>query len=137
MLTIEWLHKEQIKNLKGGKLLAFYRVIKSRKAESENPIKVVAGEEVKCIEESDPNGDWGSWILCKSEDNSGWIPKQIIKKEENHGVILEDYNVVEFNLEVGELIVSLRTLNGWIWGYKKEEPNNEAWAPLNHIEIIE
>ncbi|MCT4598317.1 MAG: SH3 domain-containing protein [Vallitalea sp.] len=113
-----------------------YRVIKSRKAESNNGIVLKKGQKVICCQDSDENGDWANWVLCKSEDNSGWVPKQIIDREEDKGTILEDYNAVEFNIEVDEIIVMEKELNGWIWGYKKGNQTKKAWTPLNHIEII-
>lgn len=39
-----------------------YRVIKNREPDNSTPINVVVGEVVKCIEESDSNGDWAGWI---------------------------------------------------------------------------
>ena len=58
-----------------------YIVIKSRSMEFKNPISVSKGEEVKCIEESNSDGDWAGWVLCKTKDNEGWIPYQIIERE--------------------------------------------------------
>jgi len=113
-----------------------YRVTKSRKAESDNPITVHKGEQVICVEESNNSGDWAGWILCKNNRNSGWIPKQIIDRHGDVGIILEDYNAREFDIEVNEIIVSENTLNGWIWGYKKGSPQVKAWVPLNHAEKV-
>lgn len=127
----------RLKERTGGVFVSIYRVVKSREVDSENPIIVYAGEQVTCIEESDPQGDWGGWILCESANNKGWIPTQIIDRCGKEGTITEDYNAIEFNIEVGEILISTRKLNGWIWGYKKDKPNYEAWAPLNHVEVIE
>ncbi|KAB3538565.1 GNAT family N-acetyltransferase [Alkaliphilus pronyensis] len=110
-----------------------YRVVKNRRNEFTNPITVNKNQKVACIEESD-DGDWGGWVLCKTEDNEGWIPHQIIKRQGEKGSILEDYCAIEFNLEVGEVLVMEKELNGWIWCYKEGEPKIKAWAPLNHIE---
>lgn len=114
-----------------------YRVTHSRKPESDNPIVVCKGEQVICGEESNESGDWPGWILCKNNKNSGWIPKQIIDRSGDNGIILDDYNAREFDIEVNEIIVMENTLNGWIWGYKKGNPNIKAWVPLNHVKKVE
>jgi len=114
-----------------------YKVIKSRKSEFDNPISLSCGEEVTCIEESNPNGDWPGWVFCKTKDNEGWIPYQIIDRNGSVGRILKDYNAVEFDLEEDEILVMDYELNGWIWCYKIDRPDTKAWAPLNCIEEIE
>ncbi|MEJ6949967.1 SH3 domain-containing protein [Natronospora cellulosivora (SeqCode)] len=114
-----------------------YRVTKNRKGEFENPITVHKNEQVVCIEESNEDEDWAGWILCKTENEQGWIPYQIIKRKGELGIILEDYCATEFNLKVDEILVMEKELNGWIWCYKESDPNIKAWAPLNHIEILE
>lgn len=113
-----------------------YRVITARKAEIGNPVTVKKGDNVICIEESDETGDWAGWVYCQSTDSSGWIPRQIIHRNGVHGMIQEDYDAKEFDIEVDEIIIMEKMLNGWIWGYKKENPQIKAWVPLNHIECI-
>ena len=117
--------------------MSIYRVLRSRIADSSNPIKLVANEEVTCIEESDANGDWPNWTLCRNASKEGWVPTQIIKRDGIDGVILEDYDATEFSIEIGEIYISNKTLNGWIWGYREGCPNQLAWVPLNYIELIE
>jgi hypothetical protein len=114
-----------------------YRVIKSRKTDSVNPIIVYEGEQVICIEESNEDGEWAGWIFCKSKNNEGWIPKQIINRNGDIGIILEYYNAREFDIELGEIIIMEKVLNGWIWGVKEDNPIAKAWAPLNHLEETE
>lgn len=111
-----------------------YRVIKSRKADSDNPIILRAGEKVICGETSKDDGDWAGWIFCASENNEGWVPKQIIDRSGDVGFVLEDYDAREFDVEVDEIIIMDKTLNGWIWGSKKDDPLTKAWVPLNHLE---
>lgn len=113
-----------------------YLVNKERETEFPNPIKVLKGESVKCIEESDGNGDWKGWVFCKTINNEGWIPQQIIDQNNDKGIILENYDATEFNLEIGDILVEEKVLNGWIWGYKEKELQKKGWAPLNHIELI-
>ncbi|SCY56448.1 SH3 domain-containing protein [Alkaliphilus peptidifermentans] len=116
--------------------MSIYRVIKSRKTDYENPIKVYEGEKVICKEESNEAGDWAGWVYCKSDNNEGWIPKQIINKSGDIGLVVEDYDATEFDVEVDEIIIMDKILNGWIWGAKKDNPLIKGWIPLNHLEKI-
>lgn len=113
-----------------------YRVISNYDIEFLNPIKVSCGDSVIIIESSDCNGDWPNWLLCKTNDNEGWIPSQIIQRQGARGTLSEDYSAVEFSLKIGEILFSNKSLNGWIWSFKKSRPDIFAWAPLNHLEII-
>jgi len=113
-----------------------YGVIKSRDSSSVNPIVLKKGDKVLCTEESDPKGDWAGWIYCISNDNEGWVPKQIINQNRDIGSVIEDYDAREFDIEVDEIIIMEKELNGWIWGFKKEDPLIKAWAPLNHLEEL-
>ncbi|MGH4119528.1 SH3 domain-containing protein [Clostridium sp.] len=113
-----------------------YRVIKSRKTESDNPIIVYEGDKVICAEESNEAGAWAGWIFCKNENNEGWVPKQIININDNIGFLLEDYDAREFDIQVDEIFIMDKTLNGWIWGAKKDYPLTKGWVPLNHLEKV-
>ena len=110
-----------------------YRVIERRRTNSDNPIIVYEGEEVICVEESNEDSGWPGWIYCKSENNAGWIPKQIVNRSGDIGLILEDYDARELAIEVDEIIIMDKTLNGWIWGAKTDEPLSKGWVPLNHL----
>ena len=112
------------------------RVIKEYNDAPEKPIQIFKGEEFSITEESDPNGDWPNWLFCKRCNKEGWVPKQIISINGKLGVSKEDYSAKEFNLNVGEIIVSNRELNGWIWGYKESNSSELGWAPLNYLEQL-
>lgn len=113
-----------------------YKVTEGRKSEFENPVVVKAGEKVTIMDRSNPDGDWAGWILCKTTDNEGWIPFQIVDEREGYALITEDYSAVEFDLEKGEILVEEKELNGWIWCHKEGMPKVMAWAPLNCIEEL-
>lgn len=111
-----------------------YIVIKHRKTPITNPMILQKDEKVECGEEYNENKNWVGWIWCKTDNNAGWVPKQIIDRNGNKGIILEDYNGTEFDIHVDEVIIMEKELNGWIWGYKKGAPNEKAWAPIDHLE---
>jgi len=121
---------------KGKSYMVEYRVVKPRKSSIKDPIKLQKNERVECGEEYNENKNWSGWIWCKIQNNAGWVPKQIIEKYGNKGILLEDYNGTEFDIEVNEILIMERKLNGWIWGFKKETPNIKGWAPLDYLEKI-
>lgn len=116
--------------------MKLYEVTKSRKSEYPNPITVHKGEEVLCIEESNQEDSWAGWILCQTKDNEGWVPHQIVRVTNKAGLILEDYYAEEFDLEIGEILISNKEMNGWIWCHKESDSNKMAWAPLNHLKKL-
>lgn len=113
-----------------------YKVTKSRKTGSPNPITLRSGEEVLCIQESTKEDGWEGWILCRTNDNEGWIPHQIVTLNDKKGKIIEDYSAEEFDLEVGEILISGKEMNEWIWCHKESNPGKMAWAPLDHLEWL-
>ncbi len=113
-----------------------YKVVKEYRDGPEHPIKVVAGETLQFVEESNPNGDWPNWIFCKGKDKQGWVPKQILKTVDNQVTVQQDYYALEHCLSVGEKLTAHSTLNGWIWAEKLNAPQKFAWAPLNHLQQV-
>lgn len=113
-----------------------YEVVEPRKSEYPNPITVKKDERVECVEMSNPEGEWAGWVFCKSQNNEGWIPQQIISIDGIKGVLTQDYTAKEFDLNLGEVLLEKQELNGWIWCVKKGVNSECAWAPLNHLKEI-
>ncbi|MEZ8021066.1 SH3 domain-containing protein [Vibrio splendidus] len=110
-----------------------YKVIKNYQDDPELPIRIVKGEKLQLLEESNPEGDWANWIFCRGENKEGWVPKQILVVNNSEVTVLEDYFAKEHSLTVGEILVKEHELNGWIWSKKLGDSEELAWAPLNHL----
>lgn len=113
-----------------------YKVIKAYDDAPEQPIQIEAGEVLEVIEESDFAGPWPNWMLCKGIDKQGWVPRQILRIKGKLATASKDYYAVEHKLSVGEVLIADYSLNGWIWGAKQGEPEQCAWAPLNHLQAL-
>ena len=115
-----------------------YIIIEKYTTNYDNPIILKKDEKIIMEEETDTNGDFPNWVFCKKMDcsNSGWVPKHIIKKENNYGVITEDYSSKELNVEKGYIINGIKELNGWIW-CKCENTNEIGWVMLKNIKKLE
>ena len=111
-----------------------YIVIENHTTEFPNPIKLNQGEKVIIGEESNENGNWPNWVLCKKLDgsNEGWVPKQILKYENDHGIILEDYSAKELNIDEKTIVEGIKILNGWLLS-KNKETNEIGWIPMEKL----
>ncbi|GLO63696.1 hypothetical protein MACH09_42040 [Vibrio sp. MACH09] len=110
-----------------------YKVVKDYQDAPESPIRIVKGETLQLVEESDSEGDWANWIFCRGENKEGWVPKQILVIDNGEVTVLKDYYAKEHNLIVDEILVKEYELNGWIWSKKLADLDELAWAPLNHL----
>ncbi len=113
-----------------------YKVTEEYDDAPENPIRIVKGEVLDFIEESDPDGNWPNWIFCRGNRKEGWVPKQILDIKGKKAVSLENYTAREHNLIKGEILTAVKELNGWIWSWKESEPESPGWAPLNHLQKL-
>ena len=113
-----------------------YIVVESYKSEFINPIFVAKDEKV--IIEIEYDEEYPNWFYCKKLDNSnsGWIPEKLIKKENDYGIITEDYSAKELNVEINFIINGFNKLNGWIW-CECENTNEIGWVPLKNIQKME
>lgn len=110
-----------------------YKVVKDYTDTPEIPIVVIQGEQLAVIEESDPQGDWPNWVLCRGEGKKGWVPKQILTIDADTAIVRSDYRAVEHQLSVGETLIAEFELNGWIWCEKSDDKGVMGWSPLNHL----
>lgn len=118
-----------------------YKVIKERKAVYENPITLVAGQEVM-VDGSKINSDPDrtGWLWCVSADNSGWVPQQILTivaqttERLLKASVNEDYSAQELTVVLNDEVIGSKILDGWLWGHKNEE--EWGWVPLENLTQI-
>ena len=63
-----------------------------------------------------------NWMFCHEEkyDRKGWVPEQIIMKNiTDVGIITKQYTAKELNVSIGERLIGLEELNGWVWCEKQ------------------
>ena len=112
-----------------------YKVIKERKSDYPNPIEVKKNEIVSVGKEYTENDNWQHWIECINKEKiSGWVPKQILKIENDSAIVLEDYSANELNIRIDDKVEVLKILNGWAWS--RNSDNELGWIPLENIEEI-
>jgi hypothetical protein len=113
-----------------------YIVIENHRTEFPDPIILKQGEKVIVGEESSVN--WPDWVFCKKMDgsNKGWVPKQIIKYENNYGNIIEEYSAKELDIDKGTIVEGIKELNGWLW-LKNRTTNEIGWVPIEKLKELE
>ena len=118
-----------------------YIVKENHRTEFPNPIILKEGEKVitgktseETIGETSYDENWKDWVFCTKLDNSneGWVPKQIIKIENNFGIIIEDYSAKEFVIDEGTIVEGIKELNGWLLSENKNT-NEIGWIPMDKL----
>lgn len=122
---MSWTDKNKMKT---------YKILKDYKIQYENPIVLNVGEKVNLGEE-EKEEKWKGWIWAESKISKGWIPIQIleISDDKKTGTILEFYSAKELNVEKGDFIEKIKSLNGWTWS-RNLKTKNEGWIPDEIIE---
>ncbi|MBF7688449.1 SH3 domain-containing protein [Acinetobacter rathckeae] len=108
-----------------------FNVIKKYESQYKNPIIVTRGTKVDIGLQDE---QWKGWFFCKTQNNSGWIPKQIIDFQSNtEGYINKNYSAKELDADTNDIIEKIEELNGWIWGINKST-KEEGWIPLEVLQ---
>ena len=63
------------------------------------------------------------------------MPKQIIKIENDFGIITEDYSAKELDIDEGTIVEGIKELNGWLLSENKNT-NEIGWIPMDKLEKI-
>lgn len=110
-----------------------YIVTKNHTSNYPNPIKLTKGQTVDIGERYAGYENWNNWVYCYTVDLQlgGWVPEQII---DPRGKVLEDYIAKELNVEIGELLLKRKDLNGWFWA-KKLNSSIEGWVPNENVKL--
>lgn len=111
-----------------------FKTVASHRTEYEHPIKLEKGESVTLGERA-PEENWKDWIWAENNQGlGGWVPIQFIDCSEDgtRGIVLEDYSARELNIDAGELVAGIRTVNGWTW-VRKASDQEEGWIPNETI----
>ena len=78
--------------------------------------------------------NWENWMFCHEEkyDRKGWVPEQIIKRYEWNRNYYKQYTAKELNVSIGERVIGLEELNGWVWGEGRD--GEKGWVPKENLQ---
>jgi hypothetical protein len=111
-----------------------FKILETYKTQYKDPIVLHVAEIVNLGEE-EKEEKWKGWIWAESKTNKGWIPLQIleISSDKKTGKVLEYYSAKELDVEKGDDIEKIKSLNGWTWS-RNVKTNTEGWIPDEIIE---
>ncbi|MBE5106081.1 hypothetical protein IGI01_12450 [Bacillus thuringiensis] len=112
-----------------------YIVMKSHVSHYPDPIRLEEGDVVHIGEKYVGTESWDNWVFCHEEryNRKGWVPEQIIRKDMNGiGIILKQYTAKELNVGIGERLIGLEELNGWVWC--EETDGEKGWVPKESLQ---
>jgi hypothetical protein len=82
----------------------------------------------------DPDENPG-WTWCKTEGHGkGWVHNSFIeRRDETHGVLIEEYNAIELTVRVGDPVTVLDQRGGWSW--VRTESGRVGWVPDESLRV--
>jgi hypothetical protein len=113
-----------------------WECVTKHRTEYNDPIKLSKGEIVQ-LGELAPEENWKNWIWAiNAREQGGWVPLQLVEAYDDNskGVVLDDYSARELDIDPGELVIKMRSINGWSW-VKKTKSNEEGWIPDEVLEL--
>lgn len=114
-----------------------YQTTTAYKTQYHDPIQLETGDRVELGEEEQEE-KWKGWIWAETPTQKGWIPMQIVEfsNDRASGIITEPYSAQELDVEEGDPIVPLKSLNGWTWALN-QRTNQQGWIPDEIINMEE
>lgn len=114
-----------------------YLVVKAHKNEFSNPINFKKGALLTIGEKYEGSEDWADWYFCTTPgQEGGWVPEQLFERLDGAtGLAVEDYTAFELDVDAGEMLTGVKTLNGWVW-CRHLSGNGEGWLPLENLQSI-
>ena len=95
-----------------------------------DPLSLRVGEQVTI---ADKECEWPGWLWCTDGGGkSGWIPEAYIRRQDDTGVLIVDYDATELSAETGDRVEVLRRESGWAWCRRSD--GTEGWLPLDVLE---
>ncbi|KUZ94120.1 ligand-binding protein SH3 [Burkholderia ubonensis] len=113
-----------------------YVVTMPHRSEYPNPIRLNKGDPFVIGEKDQGPEGWDNWFFCTAPGQAGgWVPLQVIERlADGTGRALEDYTARELDVDAGETLIGLRTLNGWVW-CERRSCDDAGWVPLRNLEV--
>ena len=105
------------------------RIRLAYKVQYQNPIEVKAGEgvEVGRADDDDPG-----WLWCRATDGrEGWMPVELLSRQESLALVMRDYSAKELGVQAGEEVEIEEVRHGWV--LVRNAQGELGWIPESHL----
>ena len=112
-----------------------YVVTQDHTSEYPEPITFEKGAFLVVGEKYQGPEDWDNWMFCETPgQKGGWVPVQVIEMiDDKTARAREDYTARELNVREGDLLLGVKSLNGWAW-CENSSNLESGWVPLANLQ---
>ncbi|NMT36689.1 ligand-binding protein SH3 [Stenotrophomonas maltophilia] len=113
-----------------------YIVTAAHRSEFPHPIILRRGQALVVGERYEGPEGWDDWFLCEAEGQQpGFVPAPVIGRDAQGGAFAaQDYCARELDVDPGQTLRGMRTLNGWAWCVS--ENGEPGWVPFEKLRAI-
>ncbi|KLN99656.1 ligand-binding protein SH3 [Stenotrophomonas muris] len=113
-----------------------YIVTAAHRSEFPHPIILRRGQALVVGERYEGPEGWDDWFLCEAEGQQpGFVPAPVIGRDAQGGAFAtQDYCARELDVDPGQTLRGMRTLNGWAWCVP--ENGEPGWVPFEKLRAI-
>lgn len=114
-----------------------YIVTTTHRSEFPHPITLLRGQALVVGERYEGPEGWEDGFLCQAEGQQpGFVPAPVIGRDaQGDALATADYCARELDVNPGQRLRRLRTLNGWAWCMP--EAGEAGWVPLKKVRVVE
>jgi gamma-glutamylcyclotransferase (GGCT)/AIG2-like uncharacterized protein YtfP len=105
-------------------------VIEAHRSEYPEPIAFAKGAPLTVGERYEGDEEWNDWFFCTTPGQAGgWVPAQVIERGSgDQAVARADYTARELDVNKGDHVTGLTSLNGW-WWCETADRTRSGWIP--------
>lgn len=109
------------------------RVIAEHRAPDRPAIRIARGDALTLGER---DVDWPQFVWAVQSDGlGGWAPASLFDGERGQAVALADYDTLELDADVGQLLRVRDELAQWWWA--RDSRGREGWIPARALELLD
>ena len=113
--------------------MPIHRVTQPYQSAYPDPIILKQGE---TLTTSDRQTDWPGWIWCTTASGeSRWVPDAFVNVSPGQATMRRDYNPIELNVQPGDRLTAIETINGWAWC--ADAARQQGWVPQECLQPLQ